>query len=463
MKIDGRWNLTATRRQQNLGSLLALTLFTTCYVSAQATTGIPQFSGDLVMSYTGSSGATIKSKIYSDGQKTRIDSPDTSNGVSTIQDLSTHTTYTLMHTRKMYMKTERAGLLGSIEILNPLNPCANEIRTTCTKSGIETVNGRVCSKWVYAGDSNIKTLWLDEKFHLPIKTVNDDDTTYSLEKFQEGPQDPKLFTIPQDYHKFDASAAVNEFGLGFLPYSFFLFGPLSLVLRGVCVVHWIKRRPNTYWLWIIIMGGTLGCFAYVAVEIVPDATLLRRSFAFVARNKRIRQLTAIVQDNPAPGNYEELGDLYLDGKKYAEARAAFDRAITARTDHASPFYRRALASIELKDYAAAEPDLQRAVAIEPKHDFQRAAGLLAYVLFKNGKNAEAGKLFAEVAQTSTISETLYHYAEYLATQGKGAEARAALQRVLDKKATLPVFLKRRERPWFRKATSLLKTIPQTAS
>ena len=105
-------------------------------------------------------------------------------------------------------------------------------------------------------------------------------------------------------------------------------------------------------------------------------------------------------------------------------------------------------------------ELQRVIAMDPKHDFQRAAGLLGYVLYKNGKNDEAGKVFAAVTQTSTISETLCHYAEFLAAQGDAAQARAWLQQVLNKKATLPLYLKRRERPWFRKAKSLMKNIPQ---
>ena len=459
MKLDSLLDRTS----RSLRLALAVLLFASGCLSAQTTAGIPQFSADLVISVSGSS-RTGRSQLYSNGQKLRMDHQQAADeGSSFIQDVSTRTTFVLMHATKTYIEApDRSALLAPVVPLAPENPCSNEKGLTCTRAGVETVNGRLCNKWIYAG-GDIRTLWLDQKLHLPIKTTHIDGTTESLENLQEGPQVPNRFTIPADYRKFDASSELRNFGFGFLPYSFFLYGPLSLVFRVICVVHCIRRRQNTSWLWIIIAGGTLGCLAYVGVEIVPDATLLGRSFAFVARNKRIRQLNAIVQDNPAPGNYEELGDLYLEGKKYAEARAAFDRAITSRTDHAAPFYGRALACIELKDYSAAEPDLQRAVAIEPKHDFQRAAGLLAYVLFKNGKNAEAGKLFAEVTRTSTISETLYHYAEYLAAESKAADARAALQRVLDKKKTLPVFLKRRERPWFRKATSLLKTIPQTAS
>jgi hypothetical protein len=52
-----------------------------------------------------------------------------------------------------------------------------------------------------------------------------------------------------------------------------------------------------------------------------------------------------------------------------------------------------------------------------------------------------------------------NYSSFLASQGKPAEAREWAQKILAKKPTLPGYLKRRERPWFRKAKGLLKTLP----
>ena len=52
-----------------------------------------------------------------------------------------------------------------------------------------------------------------------------------------------------------------------------------------------------------------------------------------------------------------------------------------------------------------------------------------------------------------------NYANFLAAQGRTAEAREWTQRILAKKPTLPGYLRRRERPWFRKAKGLLKQLP----
>jgi len=102
----------------------------------------------------------------------------------------------------------------------------------------------------------------------------------------------------------------------------FISEPWAWLLVGIALVHFIRRRPNTFWLWIIIMGGPLGSLVYIFMEIVPDFSLLGDSIQHFNRGKRIKELVSLVRDNPAAGNYEELADMYLDDKKYLQARNA---------------------------------------------------------------------------------------------------------------------------------------------
>ena len=152
------------------------------------------------------------------------------------------------------------------------------------------------------------------------------------------------------------------------PFLFFAFSWWSIALRIVAIVHFIRRRPDWFWIWVILFHW-VGALVYIVVEVIPDASLLRGSFQVFPRRRRIRELERIILDNPSAGNYEELGLLYLDDGNFAKARAAYDKAISSRTDHVDPFYRRGIAEIELKDYAAAAPDLERAVRSDPDYDF----------------------------------------------------------------------------------------------
>ncbi len=239
----------------------------------------------------------------------------------------------------------------------------------------------------------------------------------------------------------------------------YLFYPWGFIIQGVAIVHFIRRRPDTYWLFIIIFLGPIGALVYIAVEVIPDLGLLRGSFKAFPRRRRIHELEAAVLDNPSAGNYEELADLYLEEGKYARARQCYDKAISARTDSPDPFYRRGIAEIQLGDFAAAVPDLERVVMKDAKYDFHRAKGLLAHAYANTGQPEKAGPLFQEVTRISTLSETYFNYASFLATQDRNVEAREWAQRILAKKPTMPGYLKRRERPWFRRASGLLKRLP----
>src|SRR5580698_8981280 len=244
--------------------------------------------------------------------------------------------------------------------------------------------------------------------------------------------------------------------MGFLSY---LFYPWGIILQGLAIVHFIRRRPDNYWLFIILFLGPLGAIIYLAVEALPDIGLLGQSFKVFPRRRRIAELEAAIHDNPSAGNYEELGDLYMDDGKFAPARAAFDRAIAARADTLDPFYRRGVCALEVGDATAALPDLERVVGKEPDYDFQRAPGLLAHAYAQTGQKERAEALFRRVTVTSTLSETYLNFADLLASAGRNAEARQWAQKVLDKKPSMPGYLRRRERPWFRRANEFLKRVP----
>lgn len=235
----------------------------------------------------------------------------------------------------------------------------------------------------------------------------------------------------------------------------------DILLKGLAILHFVRRRPDNYWLWIILVVP-FGAVIYLAVEALPDLGLVGQSLKMFPRRKRIRQLQAMIRDNPSPGNYEELGDLLMDDGKIADAREAFNRAITSRADTPDPFYRRAVCAIQLGDFAPAVPDLERVVAKQPDYDFQRAAGLLAHAYAQTGQAEKAERLFREVTKTSTLSETYLNFAALLASQERAAEGREWAQKVLDKKPTMPSYLRRRERPWFRRAADFLKRTPVPA-
>lgn len=244
-----------------------------------------------------------------------------------------------------------------------------------------------------------------------------------------------------------------------MPFFSLLF-PWGVLLQAVALLHFIRRRPDTIWLWVIIFLGPLGATIYIVAEVLPDLGLLRQTLDGFGRRKRIRHLEAVVADNPSVGNYEELAELYLDERQYQKARDCYDKAISPRTESLDPVYRRGIAKIHLNDFASAVQDLEYVTARDPKYDLHRAVALLAHAYANTGQPDEAEALFQQATSISTLSETYFNYASFLAAQQRPAEAREWAERILAKKPAMPRYLQRRERPWFRKARGLLKRLPK---
>lgn len=245
------------------------------------------------------------------------------------------------------------------------------------------------------------------------------------------------------------------FGLFRLSY---LFYPWGMILQLVALVHFVRRRPQGFWLWVIFLGGFLGALVYMVAEMLPDAGLLRNTYRGYGRRSRIAVVETAILDNPSAANFEELGQLYWDEKRYAKAKGAFDRAIATRSDSPDCFYRRGLCLMALGQPEAALPDFERVVRGDAKYDLYRAKLMLAEAYAATGREREAAPIFAEVAEHSNTPETLYTYAAFLKTQNRSEEARELLRQLLQKERTLPRYWRRLERPWFRKGQGLLKEL-----
>jgi hypothetical protein len=242
-----------------------------------------------------------------------------------------------------------------------------------------------------------------------------------------------------------------------------LFYPWGFIVQIVALVHFFwRRRASFIWVWIIFIGGFVGAAAYLIVEVVAEADLLRAALDRRARKGRISGVEASIIDNPSLANLEELGELYWDEKSYAKARDAFNRAVQAGSDSPRTFYRRGLCSLELGDAATAVPDLEYAFRTQPRLDFYRGGMFLSRAYAATGRNAEAVAVFSTAMQHTSTPEMLYSYAAFLAGQNKNEEAREWLTRLEETKKTAPRFVQRTGRSWFSKGKALGKELSRTS-
>jgi len=248
--------------------------------------------------------------------------------------------------------------------------------------------------------------------------------------------------------------------MGFLSH---LFYPWGFIVQIAALVHFFwRRRASFVWLWIIFIGGFVGAAAYLVVEVLAEADLLRTALERGARKTRISGVEAQILDNPSVANLEELGELYWDEKDYTKAREAFDRAVRTGSDSSRTIYRRGQCSVELGDAAAAVPDLEFVFRTEPKLDFYRGGMFLARAYAATGRDAEAAAVFSAAMEHTSTPEMLCNYAAFLAKQNRKDEACEWLNRLEETKRTAPRFVQRTERAWFNKGKALRKQLSPTS-
>ena len=93
--------------------------------------------------------------------------------------------------------------------------------------------------------------------------------------------------------------------MGFMSY---LFYPWGLILQGLAIVHFIRRRPDTYWIWVILFHW-VGALVYILVEVIPDVLRHRLVLTYDALAdeisseiviQRVLQTVALPQVNAVP-------------------------------------------------------------------------------------------------------------------------------------------------------------------
>ena len=234
--------------------------------------------------------------------------------------------------------------------------------------------------------------------------------------------------------------------------------PWGLLLQAMALVHFVRRRPDTFWLWIIVFLGPLGAAVYIAMEVVPDLGLLRLAFDASGGASASPSSKASFRRTRRPATSRSWR-ICISTKASGRRRAP---VTTARSRCAPITSIRFTGVASPKSSSATSPaavrDLEVVTERDVKYDLHRAAGLLAHAYANTNQPERADALFRQVTDISTASETYFNYAAFLAAQGRTAEARDWVQKILAKKPTMPRYLQRRERPWFRKANALLKRI-----
>lgn len=173
------------------------------------------FSADMAM--TSHTGQKFNGKYFFSAPSFRLDMAQRGQNMSMIVDGSTQTSYMVMHDRHMYIESHgnqtnpMAARAPQGPSFDGAHPCGKDM--TCQKVGTETVNGRVCDKWVGKDkQGRTGTAWVDQKLMFPVKAIGNDGDEFDLTNIKEGKQDASLFQPPTGYQKMDMAGMMGGMG-----------------------------------------------------------------------------------------------------------------------------------------------------------------------------------------------------------------------------------------------------------
>jgi len=231
---------------------------------------------------------------------------------------------------------------------------------------------------------------------------------------------------------------------------------LSPLLQVLMIIHYFRRRPESWWFYVIIFLGPLGALAYFVMEVLPDLHYKPPAIARFERRRRRRWLEPVVEESPTPANQQELAELLAADGDHQRAIDLFTRVLAR--DPAAPdlLFGRAKSYLALGDTGRAIADLERLVCVQPNFHFYEGYVTLAETYVRAGREEVARAAYQEIVSRTTVSRAYFGYGELLNRLGEREEARRMMRQILAKRPSLPRYLKRQERPWFRKAEGFLK-------
>jgi hypothetical protein len=256
-------------------------------------------------------------------------------------------------------------------------------------------------------------------------------------------------------------------GLLFFMGLFSLGGSFVWLLSGAvqlgCIIHVVRSGRPYWWIYVILFFPFLGALAYLFFEVRPSVgkldwhTLLWR---LKSSRERIAIRENVLEESSTIRNRLALADeLHSAGLFDRECAVLGEGLRGAFKDDATLLMRLAQAHLEAGRPAEAQQILAKTIP-EKSLDAQMQFSLLtARVAARQGRNADAEKLFQELVARKKSEGPRYYYAEFLMRTRRRDEATAILRDILYQyRRGTPVW-RFVERRWYYAARRLLKSRP----
>jgi hypothetical protein len=239
---------------------------------------------------------------------------------------------------------------------------------------------------------------------------------------------------------------------------FSLGGLVVLIVQFAFAAHVIRTGRSLLWLLPILFLPVLGCIAYAAFALVPDAMRsagARRFADDVAsmadpgrayrEKKRDVEMVGSVQSKKA------LAEECIKRGRFQDAADLYESAMTGPIggEDTALLHGLARAKMLAGDGAGAQEAFEKLKAADPAAFNADAELDYARALALQGKNDEALRQYEKLLPRFPGEEARCRYGLLLLKQGQTERARRVFREIVDSVKGAPSYYRRRQREWMR--------------
>ncbi len=244
-------------------------------------------------------------------------------------------------------------------------------------------------------------------------------------------------------------------------WQFLLANPLWLVITAFQIWMLIHAVRNGEWLWavFIFIGWGLSTILYYFMVYRASPTAMSGfELPGAQSRKRIKQLQAQIHHLDNAYHYFQLGDVYFQRGKLADAEKCYRAALERDATDIDVRAHLGQCLVRLNRPAEARPLLESVMKEKPDHDYGHTMMALAETLTALGETDNALQYWQHITQNHSYPRAKVQLAELYIAKNQPDLARAELKDVLGDDVHAPTFQRKRDRVWVRRAKNLMQKL-----
>ena len=248
-----------------------------------------------------------------------------------------------------------------------------------------------------------------------------------------------------------------------LNFGYLIHNPWLLLVFAFQAWMFVDAMRRQEWIWAIFIFIGFGLSAVLYFFFVYRAAAPAGTSGFelpgAQSRARIQQLQAKIHHLDNAYHHFQLGDVYFQRGKFAEAEKCYRAALTREPNDIDIRAHLGQCLLRLKRPAEARPLLEGVMHEKPEHDYGHTMMALAETLTALGETDNALQYWQHIVQNHSYPRAKVQLAELYAAQNQPDLARAELKDVVSDDAHAPAYQRKRDRVWIRRAKSLLGKLP----